>query len=278
MKVRVMDENNLILEMLFEHEKDTLFFNLSDGTQKKTKSIGYFDNKVITTSFNNKPKMIRYSSRLYGDTLRKSKLSKDQPRNTTNISYTNGLPTRVSYYKINPDTKKEMLKRSERFYYNENNQPSEKHYLNKRGKVKKTIQYYYKGDTLIRYIIKKGNSAILTVINDYLVKENSLLRTYHGSNLDYTNVHFFKEANNLNIEIDRKRNPNKNRYILKSDVNYRLSELEHMLIKSDPPSNDTKKRWVFNYNAMGNLSSIKVINKKGAIEKIILLEYSYMKP
>jgi hypothetical protein len=29
---------------------------------------------------------------------------------------------------------------------------------------------------------------------------------------------------------------------------------------------------------MGNLSSIKVINKKGAIEKNILLEYSYMKP
>ena len=278
MKVRIMDENNLIFEMVFKHEKDTLLFNLTDGTQGKSKSIGYFDDKVITTSYNDERKMINYSSRLYGDTLRKSELRNIDSRRYTNIAYSNGLPTRVSNFVLDPTTKKKRLKNSEHFLYYENNQPSVKQYLNRKGKIKKTINYHYKGDTLTQYTVHKGSSVVHTVINDYFVKENSLVRSYYERDHSCTKVIFLKEAGKLSIDIEKSEITNKKRYVLRSDVNHRLSELEYLMITNEPLSVETKKRWVFNYNAMGNLSSIKVIDKKGTIVKNILLEYSYMKP
>ena len=278
MKVRIMDDNKLIIEIVFKYEKDTLFYNLTDGTQNKSKSIGYFADKVITTSYNDERRMIRYSSRLYGDTLRKSELRNVDRRSTTNIAYANGLPTKVSNFVLDPDTKKMKLKNSEHFLYNENNQPVVKQYLNRKGKIKKTINYHYKGDTLTLYTVNKGSSVLLTVTNDYFEKENSLVRSYYGRDLSYTKVTQFNEANNLNLEIEKSEGRNKKCYVLKSDVNHRLSELEYLLIKPDPITAETKKRWVFNYNTMGNLSGIKVIDNKGKIVKNILLEYSFMNP
>ena len=278
MKVRIMDDNILIFEMVFKHEKDTLFFNLTDGTQDKSKSIGYFADKVITTSYHDERKMIKYSSRLYGDTLRKSELRNIDRRSITNIAYANGLPTKVSNFVIDPDTKKKRLKSSEHFLYNENNQPSMKQYLNGKGKIKKTINYQYKGDTLTMYTVNKGSSVVLTVTNDYFDKENSLVKSYYGRDISYTKVTYLKEADNLNLEIEKSEIINKKRYVLRSDVNHRLSELEYLLIAPEPISAETKKRWVFNYNTKGNLSAIKVMDKKGKIVKNILLEYSFMNP
>lgn len=278
MKVRIMDNNNLIIEMEFHHTEDTLFFNLTNGSREKIKSISYFNDKVLATSYTDARKGINYSSRLYGDTLRKSLLHNDERLITTNIIYDDGYISTISTFKRNPDTKKDDLKKTERFLYNENHQLFEKKYFNPRDKMTRMIQYYYKGDTLVQYNINQGTSVVLTVTNDYSSKDNSLLKTYYGSDFNYSRVHYFKESDDLNVEFEKSRKTEKRRYILKSDVNQRLSELEYRLIQPDSPITKTKKRWVFNYNAMGNLSSIKVINKKGNIKKHILLEYSFLRP
>ena len=278
MKVRIMDEKKLIFEMVFKNEQDTIIFNLTNGKQNKNKSIGYFDKKVITTSYNDERKMVRYSSRLYGDTLRRSELRNIDRRSITNIDYTNGLPTMVSYFTIDANTKKEKLKDSEHFLYNENNQPSVKQYLNGKDKITKTINYHYQGDTLTHYTVNEGSAVVSTVTNDYFEKENSLVRSYYGRDHSYTKVTYLKEANKLNLEIEKSEQTNKRFYMLSSDINHRLSELEYMMVTSDPASKGSTKRWVFNYNTEGNLSAIKVINKKGKIAKNIILEYSFMNP
>lgn len=278
MKVRVMDERKLIFEMVFKNEQDTVIFNLTNGKQNKNKSIGYFNEKVITTSYNDERKMIRYSSRLYGDTVRRSELRKIDNQSIKNINYTNGLPTRVSNYEKDTDTKKMKLKDSEHLIYNENNQPSLKQYLNGKGKITRTINYYYKGDTLTHYTVNEGSLVVFTVTNDYFEKENSLVRSYYWRDLSSTRVTYLKEADKLNLEIEKRDQANKRLYTLRSDINHRLSELEYMMVASEPASDGTKKRWVFNYNTKGNLSAIKVIDKKGKIVKNILLEYSFMNP
>ena len=276
MKVRIMDEKKLIFEMVFKNEQDTIVFNLTNGKQNKNKSIGYFNDKVITTSYNDERKMVRYSSRLYGDTLRRSELRNIDRRSFTNINYTNGLPTMVSYFIIDENTKKERLKDSEHFLYNENNQPTLKQYLNGKGKITKTINYHYKGDTLTQYTVNEGSAVVFTVTNDYFEKENSLVRSYYARDLSYTKVTYLKEVDQMNLEIAKSVNTIKRLYMLRSDINHRLSELEYMMVKSGPESKESNKRWVFNYNTKGNLSAIKVINKKGKIVKTIILEYSFM--
>lgn len=277
MNVRVMDENNLIFEFNFKHENDTLLFNLTDGTQNKTKSIGYLGDKVITTSYNDKRKMTMYSSRLYGDTLRRSELWENPVRSISEINYSNGHLKGISYYKESINEVK--LLSSERFLYNELNQPSSREYLDKKGKVKKIINYYYNGDTLTQYTIRKGSEIILSIVNVYDKTDNSTLRTYLGKNSKYAKVLYFNsERGVLNIEIEENESVRKTGYILRTDVNNRLSELESVSIVSDQLLKATRLRWVFNYNEKGNLSSIKVIGNNGYIAKTINLEYSYMSP
>lgn len=275
MQVRVIDGKKLLFELKFVTNSDTISFTQTDAEKGKSKSVSYSGAKVLAVSFNDTGKEINFISRLIGDSLRVSEMAdKNAGKNfRTEIRYKNGFLSETSWY--NKVSGVYELKSTDHYYLNENNKPGLMQTFNRKGAVTDSTHYYYNGDKIVHYQSFSGANEKLSVTYIYNRAGKLAGKTVKSPVRNYTVDYSYAGGNIADIEIDDKMKAFIRHYVFKMDVNKRLVNVEYNTIARESLVEALKTRWIFSYNAAGNISSVKVLDGKGTITKEIAIEYVF---
>jgi hypothetical protein len=150
--------------------------------------------------------------------------------------------------------------------------------MNRKGKITDSTNYFYHDGKLMLYR-NSNKSNSFNISYSYSALGDLQSKTVQSLKRNYTINYNSPKPDYMEIDIDDKNYSSiKKSYNIKLDINRKLAELEGIEFPIYRQAPETTKRWVFGYNNLGNLNSVKVFNSKGTIEKNIEIEYSYFRP
>ena len=275
MQVRVIEGNLLLFELKFMRKGDTLIFMQTDAEKSRNKTVGFSLGKVISVSYNDTEAEINYMSHLEGDTLRISRMIDGKTgKNTRSLMhFENGFLSEASFF--NMVSGKEQLISRDLYFMNEINKPALKQTLNRKGKVTDSTHYYYDGANLIHYQSFSGSAEKLSI--SFMYNRNGKVsgKTVKSPVRNYTSDYSYSNGLISDLEIDDKMKAFRRYFVFASDVGRRLAGLEYSTIAKESMIENLKTRWLFGYNEVGNIISIKVMDDKGLIAREIKLDYVF---
>ncbi len=278
MSARFIDGSRLTFELGFSKSGDTILFTQSDPKKTKTKTIKFLNGDMVSVLFKDEKKKRHYSSQLYGDSIRIADMRESVPDDNYRkvIRYKSGILNEISDYSVSGLSF--ILESREVYIFNEQNKPSLKLRMNKKGKITDSVKYFYHDDlvTLTQYFNQgQLKRSVSNHYNETGRIDERVFDTYLGREV----ISYFYPAENI---IETIFSPGsdipKNKFILKFDINQRLADMENLRIKEEYGNAKLKSRWISDYNDKGNLSNITILNSKGSISRIIKIEYSYFNP
>lgn len=277
MQVRVIQGNSLLFEQKFIRKADTTIFIQTDVERRKSKSVSYAEGKVIAISYNDFLNEISYNSKLIGDTLRIDVLI-DKPagkRSETVMRYSGGLISDASYFDFSNASGRTFLKYTDYYFYNELNLPGKRHTVNRKGKITDSTLYYYDEGKLTHFKSYKGSGEKLSITYLYNKIGQISGKAVKSLNRNYYVDYSYANGKIADLEIDDKAKAFKRHYIFKTDIGKRLVGIEYNIITKESLIEMLKTQWIFGYNEKGNISSVKVVDDKGLINKEIKYEYDF---
>jgi hypothetical protein len=167
------------------------------------------------------------------------------------------------------------LRSTDHYYPNEINKPGLMQTFNRKGLITDSTRYFYDGDKLVHYQSYSGAKEKLSVTYTYNRHGSLAGKKVKSPGRNYSVEHSYSGGNIADIEIDDKIKAFTRHYVFKMDTNKRLANVEYSTISRESLVETLKTRWIFSYNTAGNISSVKVIDSKGAISKEILFEYDF---
>jgi hypothetical protein len=275
MQVRVIEGNLLLFELKFMRKGDTLIFMQTDAEKSRNKTVGFSLGKVISVSYYDTEAEINYMSHLEGDTMRISRMiDGNTGKNTRSLMhFENGFLTEASFF--NMVSGKEQLMSRDLYFMNEINKPTLKQTLNRKGKVTDSTHYYYDGANLVHYQSFSGSAEKLSI--SFMYNRNGKVsgKTVKSPVRNYTSDYSYSNGMISDLEIDDKMKAFRRHFVFTPDVGRRLAGLEYSTIAKESMIENLKTRWLFGYNEVGNIISIKVIDYKGVIYREIKLDYVF---
>lgn len=281
MTMRFIDMNNLLFEINFYWENDTIVISQDLPGIKNSKTFKWYNNKTIFTSYNNKDGKSYFSNRLYGDSLRVLKwdivTNGFRELKRFEFRFTDGKIQQTLYFK-NERNSPFKLYSIQDYFYNEQSQVIKKEVKNAKGKLRNTIIYNYKDNLLASYK-KEGKGVDVQAVFKYDDEGRIKSKTYHGEMKKYSTTIVSRETNKLEIDFYAKGN---SELIIKStakwDSENRFAELETREQYVGSKITGNIKRYIYSYNELNNVSGIKVFSTAGLIERNITIEYAFFKP
>ncbi|MDD4969369.1 MAG: hypothetical protein PHT07_08065 [Paludibacter sp.] len=278
MIVRSLYKNRLLYTLLLKQTDSliTIDYRLPDTKTGENIVFDKDDNLVSNTRFDQdnttEIKNIKQKESLYYCTIDNSTKSYITAEES---QYAHGLLLSKMIFRDNKETYKRKFVSGKKYLYTDDGKLMTILNIDKKGRTIDSINYYY------------VDNALFSIIQGNVNNENDMI-FYQYNNGQLTG----KDIKGLNksLHINRKYDLNKMSLISFIDNNQdavdqfelgynTLGQLNSVLCKSAKKSDNIDdnftNQYVFNYNEMSNVKSIKMIDKKGIIQKEISFEYDY---
>lgn len=276
MLVRFIHDKQMLLEMRFVQQGDTLIFTQSEPGNAKSKIIKYVEGRWVSTSFEQERQIERYTDAFQNDTLRLISSKKFQHgkliTDNTRIYYADGRAVAIER-----STKSGLtIKNKDQTYFrydNQNRLLAEETYKSN-GKLRSIVSYHYNENQLQRIERKKSKACVIDLAYD----NHGILqsRTYKTRDKEYVTKYIQHENQQKELTFVSKKGANiQYSFSILPDVSQRVAEMDFSETFNEKQVKEKHKRWLLDYNELGNLSSIKLLNHNGKITKEITVEYSF---
>jgi hypothetical protein len=147
--------------------------------------------------------------------------------------------------------------------------------FNKNGTLIDSTVFTYNLDNLISSINKMEQNKNIFSINFKYNDDGALTKKGFLSNKIIYDIEYNRERDNIvGLKMNFLRN-DQNEFLFDINLQNQLSRIQHLKSYYRALSPIEKDEILFNYNANGNIKSIRVIDKKGKISKEINFEYAY---
>lgn len=278
MIVRSLYKNRLLFT-LFLKQTDSLItidYKLPDNITGENIVFDKEGNLVSNTRFDEdntiKIKNIKQSESLYFctiDNASKSYVTAEESQ------YDHGLLLSKMIFRDNKETNRRKFVSGKKYQYTDDGKLLTILNVDKKGRPIDSINYYYVDNNLF------------SIIHDNVNNERDMIFYKYNNGLMTEKV---IKSSNISLQINRKYDMHKMSLIsFKNDdqnevdqfeLGYNTLGLLNSVIcksgrKSDNIDDNFTKQYVFTYNEQSNIKSIKIIDKKGIIQKDISYEYDY---
>jgi hypothetical protein len=276
MEVRLIDDERLLYRLRVYRNDDTLFLLQASGKNFDEKLFKIVGGELMEVIKKDKYGVSVQHLEKYGDTLIINR-DFDAKKNIyyfSELRYSNQNQLQSkSTFKQKANGKSKLI--SKQVYHYINNTLASIKNFNKNGTLIDSTVFTYNLDNLISSINKMEQNKNIFSINFKYNDDGALTKKGFLSNKIIYDIEYNRERDNIvGLKMNFLRN-DQNEFLFDINLQNQLSRIQHLKSYYRALSPIEKDEILFNYNANGNIKSIRVIDKKGKISKEINFEYAY---
>jgi hypothetical protein len=276
MEVRLIDDERLLYRLRVYRNDDTLFLLQASGKNFDEKLFKIVGGELMEVIKKDKYGVSVQHLEKYGDTLIINR-DFDAKKNIyyfSELRYSNQNQLQSkSTFKQKANGKSKLI--SKQVYHYINNTLASIKNFNKNGTLIDSTVFTYNLDNLISSINKMEQNKNIFSINFKYNDDGALIKKGFLSNKIIYDIEYNRERDNIvGLKMNFLRN-DQNEFLFDINLQNQLSRIQHLKSYYRALSPIEKDEILFNYNANGNIKSIRVIDKKGKISKEINFEYAY---